>query len=50
MRYYQLVFLGSTRWLVVLAVVSLPVACAPAFLYWLCNLRVQISEQTGRTG
>jgi hypothetical protein len=42
--------MGSSAWSVVLAILGLPVACAPAFLYWLCNLGVQVIEQPGRTG
>jgi hypothetical protein len=44
MKVYRLLFAGSVGWLIALAAVSLPVACAPAFLYWLSNLQVQVVE------
>jgi hypothetical protein len=44
-RSYRLWFTGSPAWLVVLAIISFPIGCAAAFLYLLCNFRVEVSEQ-----
>lgn len=43
MKTYRLRFLGSTAWLIIIAVVTLPMASFPAFLYLLCNFQLEVT-------
>ncbi len=44
MRTYRLHYTGEPAWLIVIAVLTLPLASFPAFLYWLYFLRVEVTE------
>ena len=46
MKTYRLRFVGDTTLLVVFAVLTLPFASLPAFLYFLYHLQVDCHEQT----
>ncbi len=50
MKVYRPVFTGSVGWLIFLAAISLPVACSPAYLYWICNLQVQVVDYPQQPG
>ena len=44
MKTYRLRYTGEPAWLIVIAILTLWLACFPAFLYWLYFLQVDVTE------